>query len=98
MSEKKRGRIGADWVVRTRPALDAPDQEVFDELSVDDWLHIEYMDEGYYWARIGDVRVDIFISEGEPVRVDVGRGHHGAEHGDTYHCNWDEARGDAQDE
>lgn len=87
---KKRRLIGADWVVRSRPALTSPDQQVFDELSVDDWFHMEYMDEGYYWARIGDVRVDIFISDGEPVRGDIGRGGHGKECGDTYHVNWAE--------
>jgi hypothetical protein len=31
----------------------------FDELVIDDWLHLEMMDENSYWMRIGNYRIDI---------------------------------------
>ena len=36
--DDKKEPIGASWVVRARPALEAPDREVFDELAVDEYL------------------------------------------------------------
>lgn len=36
----------------------------FDELVVDDWLHIEHMRDNYWWIRIGDsLSINIVVDE-----------------------------------
>jgi hypothetical protein len=44
------------------------DGEVFDELVVDDWLHIEKMDRERWWMRVGDVVV--WVQSGVVVSVE----------------------------
>lgn len=41
---------------------------VFDELVVDEWLHVERMDRDAWWLRIGDARVWVSFeaSDGKP--------------------------------
>jgi hypothetical protein len=55
----------------------------FDELVVDDWLHIEQMDNNVWWLRAGDARLFVTISETEPPSVDIERGFHGPAKGVT---------------
>lgn len=44
---------------------------VFDELVVDDWLHIEQMDERSYWMRIGRDRVYVtFDADGRATSIE----------------------------
>lgn len=31
----------------------------FDELVIDQWFHLEMIDENLYWMRVGDYKVDI---------------------------------------
>jgi hypothetical protein len=55
---------------------------IFDELVVDDWLHIEQMDENAWWIRIGDARIDVRLVEGV-AEVDIERGFYADVQGTT---------------
>ncbi|WP_437755475.1 hypothetical protein [Sorangium sp. So ce1389] len=46
---------------------------VFDELVVDDWIHLEQMDDDVWWLRVGDARVIITVALGQQAIVDVCR-------------------------
>lgn len=55
----------------------------FDELVVSPWLHIEQLDAGTWWLRVGDARLEVRIpGEGQP-EVDIVRGFHDEERGTT---------------
>ena len=41
------------------------DNVQFDELVIDDWLHIEQMDTHNYWMSIGDAAVNVTIRNGK---------------------------------
>ena len=56
---------------------------LLDELVLGDWLHLEKMDQGQWWLRLGDADVAITLEAGGKVRVDVKRGAHGEVHGST---------------
>jgi hypothetical protein len=58
-------------------------QGMFDELVVDDWLHVEQMDNNVWWLRLGDARLLVTISDTEPPTVDIERGAYGPIKGDT---------------
>lgn len=53
--------------------LDGPPWEgtVFDELVIDDWLHLEQMDDRYWWLRVGDYVLWITIPRKRAVEVTV---------------------------
>jgi hypothetical protein len=54
--------------------VEIEDQGAFDELVVDDWLHVEQMDPSVWWLRVGDLRLIVaFDASGQPA-VDVERG------------------------
>jgi hypothetical protein len=36
----------------------------FDELVIDQWFHLEMMDENSYWMRVGEYRIDIKFIDG----------------------------------
>jgi hypothetical protein len=77
---------GADWRFETRNGDEKrtrANEGLFDELVVDHWLHIEWMDGGNWWARIGDARLNIAIAQDGSVRLDVERGVYGPAHGST---------------
>jgi len=46
----------------------------FDELVVGQWFHLERMDKRFWWARIGDARIEVHIGKTGQVRVEVERG------------------------
>jgi len=49
------------------PKLRTKERAIFDELVIDDWLHIEQMDTRVWWLRIGDDMVMISIGrDGRP--------------------------------
>ena len=51
---------------------------VFDELLVDDWLHIENLDRNVWWLRLGDARIFIQVSEdGSANALSIQRGEYG---------------------
>ncbi|MGJ5077004.1 hypothetical protein [Bradyrhizobium oligotrophicum] len=64
-------------------SVELQNQGTFDELVVDDWLHIEQMDDRVYWLQVGDVRMWVTVVAGERPIVDVERGAYGRVRGDT---------------
>ncbi|WP_438006167.1 hypothetical protein WME89_47385 [Sorangium sp. So ce321] len=46
---------------------------VFDELVVDDWIHLEQMNDDVWWLRVGDARVTITVAPGQQPTVDICR-------------------------
>jgi len=86
MPERKRGSPGARWRLLAQnngQSLEITDQGLFDELVVDDWLHIEKLDTNRWWMRLGDADIQVEIGEGGRVRVDIERGSHMNIHGTT---------------
>lgn len=56
----------------------APASAVFDELVIDDWLHLEQMDTNSWWMRVGDACVNVTVRKGgKVVDVSVERGVYG---------------------
>lgn len=77
---------GARWRVLSHAANDAFEVEnrgVFDELVVDNWLHIEKLEPRRFWFRVGDAEINVEIDANGDVRVDVERGAHGPVNGRT---------------
>jgi hypothetical protein len=59
------------------------DKIQFDELVIDDFLHIEQMNNRAYWARIGDVWMWIWRNPKGKIRVSIRRGDYGDVLGET---------------
>jgi hypothetical protein len=57
--------------------VEIANQGRFDELVVDDWLHVEQMDDNVWWLRVGDIRLFVTLSESENPTVDIERGCYG---------------------
>jgi hypothetical protein len=79
--------VGTRWRVlahKDTGPFEAHDEGVFDELVVDDWLHIEQMDRREWWMRIGDARVFIRIAEDGKATTDIERGVYEDCRGETY--------------
>lgn len=69
---------GATWRLLTKntdgqTALALENDGVFDELVVDDWLHVEQMNERSWWLRVGDARINVEIRQ-DRAQVSVERG------------------------
>jgi len=58
------------WV-RPRYTIAYENDGTFDELVVDDWLHIEQMDASVWWMRVGDVRLLVTLNSEGQRSVDV---------------------------
>lgn len=56
---------------------------VFDELGIDDWLHLEQMDERLWWIRVGDAEILVRVEDNGSATVDVVRGSYGPVQGET---------------
>lgn len=56
---------------------------VFDELVVDQWLHVEQMDDNVWWLRVGDARVNVRVASDGTAEVDVERGFYAEIRGQT---------------
>lgn len=51
---------GLSWSVQSRGETGPivhDGEGLFDELWVDDWLHIEEMEDGLWWMRVGDAKI-----------------------------------------
>lgn len=59
------------------------DRGTFDELVVDDWLHVEQLDDALWWIRLGDARIHVRLGPGCAPIVDVERGVYAAVAGTT---------------
>jgi hypothetical protein len=55
-------------------SVETENQGTFDELVVDDWLHIEQMDTNVWWLRVGDARLMVTLATDGRPSVDVERG------------------------
>ena len=67
---------GSRWRVlahRGGDRVEVENEGILDELVVDDWIHLEQMDDDVWWLRIGDARVVITVTPGEQPTVDVCR-------------------------
>lgn len=84
----KENQPGSCWslqAVRSHSTFNVGNEGVFDELVVDDWLHIEQMDECCWWMRIGDADLTVHIEDDGRPRVNIQRGVHGIRYGTTSH-------------
>jgi len=69
-------RPGSSWRVLARDGerkIEAGNDGVFDELVVDQWLHLEQMDDATWWMRVGDARVDIKVGTDGVPQVSIER-------------------------
>jgi hypothetical protein len=76
MDTPVKGKPGSRWRLLARDGernVTAQNEGVFDELVVDDWLHLEQMDDNTWWMRLGDARIDIKILADGPIEVSIER-------------------------
>jgi hypothetical protein len=76
MEKAPDNRVGSQWRVQSRLGDErfvARNQGWFDELVVDHWLHIEWMNGRQWWARIGDAQLNIRILDDGTVDLTVER-------------------------
>jgi hypothetical protein len=69
-------RPGSRWRLVARDGernVTAENEGVFDELVVDDWLHLEQMEDDTWWMRLGDARIDIKVLADGRVEVSIER-------------------------
>lgn len=77
---------GSHWRVLAHEATQTvafEDRGIFDELVVDDWLHLEQMSKREWCLRVGDARIWISVEGDVPPRVDIQRGFYNQVRGDT---------------
>ena len=86
MTNEKKREYGKNWRLlahRDGARIEVENQGSFDELVVDDWLHVEQMDDAAWWLRVGDARLMVTLAaDGEPT-IDVERGFYAAPKGAT---------------
>jgi len=66
-----------------RGRLEIENRGEFDELAVQPWLHVEQLDSGSWWLRVGDARLVVTLAGEEQADVDVIRGYYSEERGAT---------------
>ncbi len=55
--------------------FEVENQGTFDELVVDDWLHVEQMDDAVWWLRVGDARLTVtLLANARQPTLEVERG------------------------
>lgn len=77
---------GTQWRVlakRGDEAVELENQGVLDEVVLDDWLHLEQMNENVWWMRLGDARIVVEVAPEGTVRVDIERGSYERVSGET---------------
>jgi hypothetical protein len=68
--------FGSKWRVLARDGdreVTLENEGVFDELVIDNWLHLEQMTDTSYWMRVGDARISIVRASDGNVVVTVER-------------------------
>lgn len=88
--KSKRQPFGSNWVVRAQDCPGAPgghfevkNQGIFDELVVDNWLHLEQMGPKTWWMSLGDAYIWVELdSSGQP-SVFIERGSYATTKGKT---------------
>ena len=66
-----------DGEVISAHSTDTASPTEFDELAIDDWFHLERMDERFWWARIGDAYLMIAVHPDGRAAVTIERGQYG---------------------
>lgn len=87
---------GANWRFLAHDANSRTELEnkgIFDELVVDNWLHVEQMDERVWWLMIGDARILVTIDPNGAATVDIERGFYAPMRGKTVNADLDESAG-----
>lgn len=77
---------GARWRILAHEGAEPVQVEnrgILDEVVVDDWMHLEQMDERQWWMRVGDARIWVTIEDDGTARVDVERGRYEVASGAT---------------
>jgi hypothetical protein len=85
-SEKGREGLGTRWRILAHQggnSVELENQGVFDELVLDEWLHLENMDIDEWSLRVGDARIWVSRDENGKVQVDIERGCYGPIQGST---------------
>lgn len=59
------------WKNKGKEKVEMRNEGIFDELVIDDWFHIEQMDNAAWWMRIGNVMVNIQLRKDGKHRVRV---------------------------
>lgn len=71
---------GSSWRLLTHrdtEAISIENDGVLDELVLDDWFHLERMQENLWWMRVGDTRILVEIRAQGAVALKVERGFYG---------------------
>jgi hypothetical protein len=74
MSEQSKSQPGATWRILARQGerrIEMENQGIFDELVIDDWFHLEQMDDRRWWMRIGKASVHVVISPAGEATVTI---------------------------
>jgi hypothetical protein len=78
--------LGAEWRILAHEkgdTVEVANRGKLDEVVVDEWFHLEEMDQNQWWMRLGDIRATITKTENGKVRVDIERGSYDEVHGST---------------
>ena len=68
---------------RGRHVHSAPISTEFDELVIDNWLHLEQMDHGHWWMRLGDAYILVTAHEDGTATVNITRGEYAEQKGES---------------
>jgi hypothetical protein len=63
--------------------IELENQGILDEVVLDDWLHVEQMNEHERCIRVGDARLWVSLGAENLPQVDVERGFYAAVHGES---------------
>jgi hypothetical protein len=76
MDTPVKGKPGSRWRILSRNGdrdVTLENDGIFDELVVDEWLHLEQMDDDTWWLRLGDARIDIKVLPDGRAEVSIER-------------------------
>ncbi|NJL27616.1 MAG: hypothetical protein HC897_06810 [Thermoanaerobaculia bacterium] len=68
---------GCSWRLlahRASEEVSIENEGIFDELVLDNWLHLERMQDKLWWLRVGDARLMIELHDDGSVTLKVERG------------------------
>ena len=75
-SQDNPSRPGTRWRLLAKESagdLQVENRGVFDELVVDDWLHLEQMDDTSWWMRLADARIMIRVQPDGRAKLEIER-------------------------
>jgi hypothetical protein len=83
-------RVSYDAKDSSHTRINVQDSGDFDELVLDEWLHLERMNAREWWMRLGDVYVWVTVGRDGKAKVNVRRGEYHEANGYT---EWSDADG-----